>query len=1108
MIPELDFADIKRCCGAATYQRGLVYFEQEKVLGVELGEYSGVPQIKASVAGRNDRIYEVNVEIRHYDDDYLEIDGDCTCPAQIDCKHVAATLLYVINDSENKQEKSEDRDTASDWLESLKKASQRVLPEKTERFPEDVSQRLLYILEPQGETRNNWSVVVSTQRVRQLKKGGYGKASNFPLEKAREGTYSTDFIQQIDRDIAQLLTTKQEFYYYNFSNSYPLRREIGELALHKMLLSGRCHWVDKDSPPLQLANARNIQFDWQATGEQQTLTHRLEPPARHLFRSHNFWYLDTDRQEAGPVQHASLTPDQIEALLDAPPIPAKRLEAVSQQLLLETPEYDLPTPVGLELEQITIKSQNPALHLRLLSRGKTTSSKEPQSQYYVGLSFVYGPIKIETSGLHRVTRSVHANTLYRIERELDSEQTALDTLYDLGLELERNSTHPQTLEWSFPGDSKEDIAWRWHNFIEDDIPRLQKLGWQIDLDPSFNLRFDEAEAWHAELEEQQNQWFSLTLGVEIDGKRINLLPILVDILSQAGSSEQLHALLDAQPHFLAPVGHNHWLKIPSSRIKPMLDTLVELYDQEPLDKDGALEFSRPQSVQISSLLNDPQLTWHGADELQRLNNLLTNFKGIDPVTVPQGFNADLRDYQQEGLNWLQFLREFEFNGVLADDMGLGKTVQTLAHLLKEKQDGRMTLPCLIIAPTSLMGNWRREAERFAPDLNVLILHGHDRHYHFHRIAENDVILTTYPLLRRDKDLLLDHEFHYIVLDEAQFIKNPKSQTTQIVYELKGNHRLCLTGTPMENHLGELWSMFHFLMPGYLGNLKRFTRLFRTPIERQGDNIRSEQLRRRIKPFLLRRSKIDVAAELPEKTEIVRAVSLQGEQRDLYESIRLAMDKQVRDEISRKGLARSHIMILDALLKLRQVCCDPRLVSLPQARSVQQSAKLELLIDLVPEMVEEGRKILIFSQFTTMLELIEKALEEHDIKFSKLTGKTRDRDTQIDQFQQGKKPVFLISLKAGGVGLNLTAADTVIHYDPWWNPAVENQATDRAHRIGQDKAVFVYKLITEETVEEKILALQEKKQRLAESMYSDSAKTGAASFTTDELRDLFEPLDGS
>jgi len=370
------------------------------------------------------------------------------------------------------------------------------------------------------------------------------------------------------------------------------------------------------------------------------------------------------------------------------------------------------------------------------------------------------------------------------------------------------------------------------------------------------------------------------------------------------------------------------------------------------------------------------------------------------------------------------------------------------------------------------------------------------------------VLTTYPLLRRDKQVLLEHEFHLIVLDEAQAIKNPKSQTTQAVFELRGTHHLCLTGTPLENHLGEIWSMFHFLMPGYLGPLERFNRLFRNPIEKGGDGLRREQLRKRIAPFMLRRTKADVAAELPEKTEIIRSVALEGKQRDLYESIRLAMDKKVRSEIQRKGFARSQIMILDALLKLRQVCCDPRLVKLPQAKKVNKSAKLDLLMTLLPEMIEEGRRILLFSQFTSMLTIIEKELKAAGIDYCKLTGRTRKRDEVISRFQDGDVPVFLISLKAGGVGLNLTAADTVIHYDPWWNPAVENQATDRAHRIGQKKAVFVYKLITEDSVEDKILALQQKKQSLADSIYS-AAKGGAdpvAALTADDLNELLKPLD--
>ncbi len=382
-------------------------------------------------------------------------------------------------------------------------------------------------------------------------------------------------------------------------------------------------------------------------------------------------------------------------------------------------------------------------------------------------------------------------------------------------------------------------------------------------------------------------------------------------------------------------------------------------------------------------------------------------------------------------------------------------------------------------------------------MKVLLLHGTERKQLFSEIVHHDLVVTTYPLLRRDKDILLKQHFHFIVLDEAQSIKNPKSQTAQVVYELEASHRLCLSGTPMENHLGELWSIFHFLMPGFLSTQKQFNQLFRYPIERQGDGLRQEQLRKRLQPFMLRRTKGEVVKELPDKNEIIRNVILEDEQRDLYESIRLAMDDKVRAEIRKKGLARSHIMILDALLKLRQVCCDPRLVSMPQAANVKKSAKLELLMGMVPEMVAEGRKILIFSQFTKMLAIIEKEITEAGIAYTKLTGQTRKRDEAIDRFQSGEVPVFLVSLKAGGVGLNLTAADTVIHYDPWWNPAAENQATDRAHRIGQDKTVFVYKLITEGTVEEKIVAMQERKQQLADAMYAGTdAQSG--NFTGEEL----------
>jgi len=446
--------------------------------------------------------------------------------------------------------------------------------------------------------------------------------------------------------------------------------------------------------------------------------------------------------------------------------------------------------------------------------------------------------------------------------------------------------------------------------------------------------------------------------------------------------------------------------------------------------------------------------------------------------VPRGLKAELREYQRQGLSWLQYLREHALGGVLADDMGLGKTVQALAHVLAELEAGRLDRPALIVVPTTLIPNWREEAERFAPSLKVLDLHGVARKERFEQIDEAHLVLTTYALLWRDHAALAEHEYHLLLLDESQYVKNAATKAASAIRSLSARHRLCLTGTPLENHLGELWAQFDFLLPGFLA--------------------------RRIRPFMLRRRKDEVASELPPKTTIVRTVELEGAQRDLYETVRTGMLKRVRDAINAQGLARSHIIVLDALLKLRQVCCDPRLVKLREAQTTPESSKLELLMEMLPELIAEGRRILLFSQFTSMLALIGAALDAVNIGYVTLTGETTDRATPIKRFARGDAPVFLISLKAGGVGLNLTAADTVIHYDPWWNPAAENQATDRAHRLGQDKPVFVYKLVAAGSIEEKILALQDKKAALANAILSDDP-AHADKFGAQDLEALFAPL---
>lgn len=642
----------------------------------------------------------------------------------------------------------------------------------------------------------------------------------------------------------------------------------------------------------------------------------------------------------------------------------------------------------------------------------------------------------------------------------------------------------------------------------------QKEGWHIETDPSFPFQpIEKIGEWYANVDRSSTtgtDWFDLEMGVEVDGERINILPHIVRLLrdphirsqvdkDNLGEGEVIYAQLD----------DGRYLPIPASKIQFIVRTLIELYDFSSLTNEGRLRLSTWQSAQLAELeqaMAASQMRWFGSNQLRDLGKKLRDFKTIEKATLPSTFYSTLRPYQEEGVSWLQFLRDHNLNGVLADDMGLGKTVQALGHIMIEKESGRMKSPVLVVAPTSLMANWKSEATRFAPSLKVLILQGNERKGHFDRIGSHDLILTTYPLLSRDKEVLLNHQYHLLILDEAQVIKNPNTMAHRIVQQLRANHRLCLTGTPMENHLGELWSLFHFLMPGFLGDSKKFTQTFRNPIEKRQDQDRQQALTRRVRPFMLRRTKEEVVSELPPKTEIVQHIELLPTQRALYESVRLAMHTRIQAEIEEKGLKRSQIVILDALLKMRQVCCDPRLLKIESAQNVHESAKLQFLIDTLPEMIEENRKILLFSQFTSMLAIIEKELKKLGIPYVILTGQTKDRQTPIQAFQSGEVPLFLISLKAGGTGLNLTAADTVIHYDPWWNPAVENQATDRAYRIGQNKPVFVYKLVTVGTVEEKILDMQHHKAALFAGVFGSAKDTSAGgSLTPQDLEALFEPL---
>ncbi len=495
------------------------------------------------------------------------------------------------------------------------------------------------------------------------------------------------------------------------------------------------------------------------------------------------------------------------------------------------------------------------------------------------------------------------------------------------------------------------------------------------------------------------------------------------------------------------------------------------------DATNTFRFADFHAAMLETLAEEAEQTQADQAFRERLARL-KDFQGMAEHPLPHGLRGDLRPYQVAGYQWLHFLHDYGFGGILADDMGLGKTVQVLAFLLSLRERRHSQAPDLIVVPRSLLVNWQREVEKFTPDLKVLTYFGPQRPF-LEALAGYDVVLTTYGVMRVDNEALRQFHFHYVVLDESQAIKNPLAKTARAARRLQSDHRLAITGTPVENNTFELWAQFAFVMPGLLGSLDYFKEEFVKPIEKKHDTRTAETLRRWVYPFILRRTKEQVAPELPPRTERIIYCSMEPAQRRFYLKLRDYYRDQLLGLLESEGLDKSRMKILEGLLRLRQASNHPRLID-PDFRG--DSGKMEVLLDTLETLQSEGHKALVFSQFVEMLKIIRTALDARGVPYAYLDGSTRDRQAQVDRFQEDPTvPFFLISLKAGGLGLNLTAADYVIHVDPWWNPAVERQASDRAHRIGQDKPVFIFKLITRESVEEKILQLQEQKKALVEQL---------------------------
>ncbi len=1019
----------------ATFQRARAYWQAGKVIKLEYNE--DLSSVSAQVWGEALAPYRQFLSLKPQDDGDWQLTDSCSCPVGGRCKHVLAVLLKLKQVWESQQLDLQQLPLRqlSQWFSDAERAT----GQSTDSAK--LKEVVLYILS-YGQS----GLQLYPRRVKAAKKGGYSKGTAITALEF-SGYLQPYWIEEQDFRLLNLFRAQ------NLKDQALLEDDWGYQLLQQIMASGRC-FFGEGRHPLQWAEPRPLQLSWLAGKEGYQLLWQLDEDAElEVIYTQPPCYLDTTHFRIGLLE-TELSGRELKLLARMPPVPAKVAADSLVRLQQLFARVDLPIPSGVGLQRLEAEA---IPLLRLL--------QNDSGQDIAELWFDYGGHRLALNLSAHQSEIEHQGERIFIRRQRNLEVQALEQLTALGL-VQLNSQHIH----QFCTGEGPDNPLLWQQLLQA-LDDLRARGWRVEQDSRFNQAIL-ADRPYLKVQDKAKGGFGVAIEVEVDGVQVPLLPLITQWLRQYG---------------LPGTGQDIWLKLPQgqlalpvSLIQPLIDTIIELLNLQKTP----LELELPDYK--AALLPPPgagEIRYLNAGRVQSLNQQLHDFAGISAVPVPAGLQASLRPYQQQGLNWLAFLRRFGLGGILADDMGLGKTLQTLSFIQSEREAGRLTAPVLIICPTSLLGNWQQEAARFTPQLRVLQVYGGKRQHLFEQLSDYDLLVTTYPLVVRDIKVYQHHKFSLVVLDEAQHIKNSGSQAAQAVRLLKADFRLALSGTPLENHLGELKSLFDFVLPGLLGTENHFQQVYRKPIEKQGDMERSNALKQRIAPFMLRRTKNQVATELPEKTEIVQLLELEHDQRNLYESIRLVMETRVRELFLKKGVAASQIEFLDALLKLRQACCDARLVPIEQAQGVKHNAKLEWLRDNLPEMIEEGRKILLFSQFASMLNLIEQELQYLGISYSKLTGQTKNRQQQIDDFQHGDKPVFLISLKAGGTGLNLTAADTVIHYDPWWNPAAENQATDRAHRIGQDKAVFVYKLIARQTVEEKVQQMQNYKRGLADQLFA-------------------------
>lgn len=1106
----------------ATLDRGRDYLRRGLVLSAEVVSGGALRGVVSN--GRGSR-YEQHISFYNGG-----VEGLCSCPVGHNCKHVAAVLL---SREAAMPEKAEFSRSARDWIARVTDNQHRPAAVEDDPRPEDypaaVKDRLLYLLTGYGP-----QLRIETWKGR-INAAGTGLTSgmrHYGASGALQNPQPAQFIRPVD---VELLWSLAQARLWEASYAYVLpgllqpKGEALVALIRRLCATGRFLYANRPDAVLTWSETcPSPRLVWQAGANGgQRLGFTDESGAAldlRTGRETGFW-IDAATGRIGRTATV-LTETVLRLVETSPTIMPAEAEAIAAALPADLEGLSLPRPTVYRPRRRTAGTRFARLTLGSASARDGWHRHAGSVQLpAMTLRFVYDGQEVASGGDD--PRLIVADEVVTLARDPSWERSCIARLMAAGAmrveDMERYAPGERMLDYDFvlaegdvPPDTQEIIERRTVlDFAFLTVPDLRDEGWEVVETRQWPFRRSDEPAalivaTRRESGEafQGNDWFSLGFQVEIGGRREDVAPLIAAFLEQGRAIvdgdripdlDELTGHLADNPVYLDR-GKKGFVILNLTPLARLLHLFLTHHSAT-----GALHPSESDvAVMAEEALAGSDVQFEDRAGIVPLARSLQALSSAGPHDPPKGLATGLRPYQAYGASWMARLLKAGFGGLLADDMGLGKTVQMLA-LLQSRKEAGLPGPALLVVPTSLLHGWQSQAAQFTPGLRLVSLHGRNRAAVRDDALAADLVVTTYPLLGHDRDWLAAQDWPLVILDEAQTLKNPASQMAKALREIPAHGRMALTGTPMENSLQDLWTLTDWVNPGLLGDRKGFQKLFRTPIEKHGDPAAQARLNRRLRPFLLRRTKDEVAAELPAKTEILNRIDLTKPQRDLYETVRSAMDLRVREAIAAHGLAGARITVLDALLKLRQVCCDPALVKSPAASTVSESAKRERLRDLLAELVAEGRRVLVFSQFVEMLELIRSDLAGMGIACLSLTGQTRNRADVLDAFSCGEAAVFLLSLKAGGVGLTLTEADTVILYDPWWNPAVERQAMDRVHRIGQDKPVFVHRLVAAGTVEEKILAMQARKQALADALFDEEAGNTGTLLDEATLQELFSPI---